>query len=74
MQLYSVYVVYIYILLWEFLTIFKYIGTKAFSLLLLRASPSLEQLSLVSVLKWSNIFSLPCKKAEKLKSMEAGCS
>lgn len=51
MQLCSVYVVYIYIILWEFLTIFKSIGTKAFSQLLLRASPSLGQLSLVSVVK-----------------------
>lgn len=58
MQLCSVYVVYIYIILWEFLTIFKSIGTKAFSQLLLRASPSLGQLSLVSVVKWSNIFFL----------------
>lgn len=58
MQLCSVYVVYIYIILWEFLTIFKSIGTKAFSQLLLRASPSLGELSLVSVVKWSNIFFL----------------
>lgn len=53
--LHSTYI-YIYIILWEFLTIFKSIVTKAFSLLLLRTSPSLGQLSLVSILKWSSIF------------------
>lgn len=51
MQLCSVYVDYIYIILWRFLTIFKSTGTKAVSLLLLRASLSLGQLNLVSVLK-----------------------
>lgn len=49
----------------EFLAILKFICTKAFSLLLLRASPSLEQLSLVSVLKWSNIFFPTLQKGSK---------
>lgn len=62
MQLCAVYVAYIYIILWETLTILKSIGTKAFSLLLLRASPSF---SLVSVLKWSYIFFPTLQKGSK---------
>lgn len=53
-----------------FVIVFQSVGTEAFSLLLFRASLSLGQLSLVSVLKWINVlFFLPCRKAVKLKYM-----